>query len=301
VLTLRTEQGRCKRRVLRVTCCLEYAARQSVLLDAMRKHATMTLPIKLISTDFDGTLFAEFEMPPIPKSIETLIGDLQMRGAKWIINTGRDMSSLMEALARARISIQPDFLVLVEREIHVHDGNRYVGLEEWNSACAGDHAELFARVRRDVPGLMDWVNSRFQATVYEDAYSPFCLIAGNNTDADEIHAHLVEYSRGQPHLTVVRNDVYARFSHEAYNKGTALEEIALRLGVSAEETFAAGDWLNDLPMLSRDYARWLVAPQNAIEPVKAAVLEQGGFVSQLSHGDGVAEGLQRVLASSTGK
>jgi hypothetical protein len=26
----------------------------------------MTLPIKLISTDFDGTLFAEFESPPIP-------------------------------------------------------------------------------------------------------------------------------------------------------------------------------------------------------------------------------------------
>jgi len=53
----------------------------------------MSLPIKLISTDFDGTLFAEFENPPIPERLITLIGDLQARGAKWIINTGRDMSS----------------------------------------------------------------------------------------------------------------------------------------------------------------------------------------------------------------
>ncbi len=255
----------------------------------------MNLPIKLISTDFDGTLFAEFEMPPIPKSVETLIGGLQKRGAKWVINTGRDMSSLMEALARARISIQPDYLVLVEREIHVHDGIRYVGVEEWNSACARDHAELFARVRRDVPELMDWVNSRFRATVYEDTYSPFCLIAGNNSEADEIHAHLDQYRLGVPHLTVVRNDVYARFSHDAYNKGTALAEIARRLGLSRDEIFAAGDWLNDLPMLSLEFARWLVAPQNAIEPVKEAVRRQNGFVSEFTHGDGVADGLKRSL------
>ena len=48
----------------------------------------MPLPIKLISTDFDGTLFAEFENPPIPEALQQLIGDLQAQGAKWAINTG---------------------------------------------------------------------------------------------------------------------------------------------------------------------------------------------------------------------
>jgi len=76
----------------------------------------MSLPIKLISTDFDGTIFAEFEHTPIPEKLQELIGDLQSRGAKWVINTGRDMSSLMEALGRSKISIEPDYLVLVERE-----------------------------------------------------------------------------------------------------------------------------------------------------------------------------------------
>ena len=258
----------------------------------------MSLPIKLISTDFDGTLFAEFEMPPIPASIVRLIGDLQQRGAKWVINTGRDMSSLMEALARSHISIQPDYLVLVEREIYKHDGIRYAGDITWNSACTADHVALFEQVRRDVPQLMDWVNKRFRATVYEDAFSPFCLIANSNGDADEIHAHLDEYRRSVPHLTVVRNDVYARFCHADYNKGTALAEIARQLEMPAAEIFAAGDHLNDLPMLSRTFARWLAAPSNAIPQVKKTVLGQGGHVSSRSYGDGIAEGLELALAQA---
>jgi hypothetical protein len=251
----------------------------------------MSLPFKLISTDFDGTIFAEFESPPIPEELQRIIGDLQNRGAKWAINTGRDMSSLMEALARARVSVQPDFLVLVEREIYVHDGVRYVGLDKWNSECALLHEELFARVRPDLPRLSEWINSRFNATVYEDPYSPFCLIAGNDRDAGVIHEYLEAYCRSIPHLAIVRNDVYARMSHDAYDKGSALAELARGLGISAGEIFAAGDHFNDLPMLSRRHASWLAAPQNAIAPVKAAVTAQKGYVSKRPHGSGVAEAL----------
>jgi HAD superfamily hydrolase (TIGR01484 family) len=261
----------------------------------------MSLPIKLISTDFDGTLFAEFEMPPIPPLLIKMIGDMQQRGAKWVINTGRDMSSLMEALARAAIPIQPDYLVLVEREIHIHDGVRYKGMEEWNSACDREHRALFARVNKDVPKLMAWVNAGFQATVYADVYSPFCLIAGNTADAERIHSYLDEYSRTVPHLTVVRNDVYARFSHVAYNKGTALAEVARQLGIKRDEILVAGDHLNDLPMLLLEHARWLVAPSNAIEAVKEVVLKQGGFVSSKSQGHGVAEGLYWAMESALSK
>jgi hypothetical protein len=259
------------------------------------KRMDMDLPIKLISTDFDGTQFAEFELPPNPKRLEAILGGLQARGARWAINTGRDMSSLMEALARSRISIQPDYLVLVEREIHVREGARYAGLEEWNSNCAQAHAELFARVRPALPALVKWINDRFRATVYEDAYSPFCLIAGNNGDAAAIHAHVEKFCRGIPQLTFVRNDVYARFSHAAYHKGAALGELARRLGLATQEVFAAGDHLNDLPMLSPDYARWLAAPANAVEPVKQAVRRHKGCVSRLAHGDGVADGLDCCL------
>jgi hypothetical protein len=261
----------------------------------MQARATglqMPLPIQLISTDFDGTLHAEFENPPVPPALQSLIGDLQKQGAKWVINTGRELSSLMETLARAHLNIKPDFLVVVEREIYRHEGHRYVGVEDWNSKCTRAHESLFARVRQDTPRLMAWVNERFMAELYEDAYSPFCLIAENPADADQIQAYLEDYCRSVRDLTVVRNDVYARFSHAAYNKGTALQAIARLLGIGPEHVLAAGDHHNDLPMLSTEFARWLIAPANAIDAVKDKVRAQDGYVSHQPFGHGVARGLE---------
>ena len=159
------------------------------------------------------------------------------------------------------------------------------------------HEELFAQVEPDLPRLAEWVNARFKATVYQDPYSPFCLLAADNGEADAIYDYLDRYSQSVPNLAVVRNDVYARFSHVAYNKGTALAELARRLNLTAEQVFAAGDHLNDVPMLSRKYARCLAAPQNAVEPIKSLVRSQNGFVSSLPHGDGVAEALEFYLSS----
>src|ERR1041384_7882079 len=220
----------------------------------------MNLPIALLSTDFDGTLFAEFENPPIPDELLGLIHGLQRRGAKWIINTGRDMSSLMEALARGGVGVEPDYLVLVEREIHEHDGSQYVALDEWNVACARQHAELFARVQADLPRILDWINARFHARIYEDPYSPFCLIAADNGDMDTIHEYLENYCRTIPYLSLVRND---------------------------------------LPMLSLGYAALLAAPENAVPEVKAAVRRQGGYVSERCRGNGVAEAIKYYLGVKT--
>ncbi len=254
------------------------------------------MPLRLLSTDFDGTLFAELQEPPVAPSVQAAIGRWQARGARWIINTGRDLASLMDALGRARLAVQPDFLVLVEREIYQRDAGRYVGFADWNARCARCHEEIFARLRPALPRLAGWVRERFAATVYEDAYSPFCLILPTAGNADATHAYLDAFCRDVPGLVVVRNDVYMRFSHADFNKGTALAEICRRLGVPADAVFAAGDHFNDLPMLETGRARWLAAPANAVPQVKQAVRRQGGHVSGLPHGDGVAEALESLFA-----
>lgn len=253
--------------------------------------------ISLISTDFDGTLHAEFEDPPVPLDLQLLLGNLQQGGAKWIINTGRDLSSVMEGIARSRLSVHPDFLVTVEREIFYLDGSHYHPLSEWNQGCSDAHQELFARIRPDVRKLEAWVSQRFRATLYEDAFSPFCLIAESNEDANAIQSFLEDYCARIPNLSVVRNDIYARFSHTSYNKGTALGEIARRLGISQQGILAAGDHLNDLPMLSATFAGCLVAPDNAIPVVKETVRQQNGYISHQPWGHGVARGLEFYLDS----
>jgi hydroxymethylpyrimidine pyrophosphatase-like HAD family hydrolase len=259
----------------------------------------MSPPIQLLSTDFDGTLHAEFETPPVPEDLQHLIASLQANGLKWVINTGRDLASLMETLGRAQLSIWPDYVVTVEREIHVRNELEYLPLQEWNQSCDLAHQALFSRVRPDVPQLAEWIQARFRATIYEDPYSPFCLIAGNNGDADVIHAYLQDYCVRVPGLAIVRNDVYARFSHTDFNKGSALGEVARRLGISPSGIAAAGDHLNDLPMLSTRYARWLIAPGNAVPAVKEAVRCQRGHVSEASCGHGVAQGLRSLLKALT--
>src|SRR5512133_1630444 len=135
----------------------------------------MSLPVKLLSTDFDGTLFAEFENPPVPVELQEMIVDLQSKGGKWVINTGRDMSSLMEILGRTHIQVEPDYLVLVEREIHFHQESLYTSLESWNKKCADTHAVMWARMEEDLPELVSWINTKFHARIYQDDYSPLCI------------------------------------------------------------------------------------------------------------------------------
>lgn len=255
----------------------------------------MSLPIKVISTDFDGTVHSEFEHPPIPRVLEKVLAEAQTRGAVWVINTGRDLPGLLATLEQANIAIRPDYVAVVEREIYQLREREYIAVEDWNDACSRDHEQLFARIRQDVPELAKWVQKKFKAQVYEDSYSPFCLIAESVPDADAIQERLEEYCATVPHLTVVRNHIYARFSHVAYNKGKALGEIARRLKARPEEVLAAGDHYNDLPMLSREFAHALVAPANSIPEVKELVLEQGGHVSEKLWGHGVAEGIIRYI------
>lgn len=253
------------------------------------------LPIKIISTDFDGTLHAEHEDPPVPHDLQELIASLQLRGAKWVINTGRDLGSLMETLGRAHLRIKPDYVVVVEREIYCHVEARYSDHAEWNNRCRATHAELFARVTRDVPRLTDWVNKRRRATVYSDSYSPFCIIADTNDEMDAIQRMMEAYCDEVPGLTVVRNDVYSRFSHVDFNKGTALAELGRLLGAKPEEIFAAGDHYNDVPMLSGQYAKCIVCPDNAIPPIKELVRQAKGYISHQPWGHGVARGLEHYL------
>lgn len=251
--------------------------------------------IKLISTDFDGTLHAEFDQPPVPVALQELIASLQKQGALWVINTGRDMPALMSALSRTQLAIQPDYLVLVEREIHRRDDSGYVNHTEWNDACRQSHEELFVQVRKDMPRLVSWVNSRYNADVTEDAYSPFCLVAGNNGDAEAIHEYMDDYCREVPNLKVMRNNVYARFCHADYDKGTAMAEIARLHKISPKHVFAIGDHLNDLPMLELRHAACLATPANALDVVKEAVRSQNGFVSHLPNGLGVLDALNFYL------
>lgn len=259
-----------------------------------------TPPLQLVCTDFDGTIHTDLESPAIAPEFQAVIAQLQSQGVRWVVNTGRSLADLLRELARARLAVAPDYLVVVEREIHVRAGDRYVAHTDWNERCARTHDELFARLRPELPHWFEWVNGNFVAEVYEDPWSPFCLVAASPEDAVAIVEQVELRCRAWPELTVVANHVYARLSHADYHKGSALQEVAKLCAVEPAGTFIAGDHWNDLPMLRRDLGRWLVAPENAMPEVKTAVNEAGGWVIPGRAGRAVAAGLQRALSDLNG-
>lgn len=255
----------------------------------------MTNPIRLISTDFDGTIHEDFAHSPIPNALQDRLLELQSRGVTWVINTGRDLASLMESMGRAHLRVRPDFVVTVEREIHRHVGGHYESVEPWNGRCIQDHALIFEQQAAALARLSSRLEKTYDAMFYRDIWSPICVIARSNAQMDAIQSELEQFSVAVPELVAVRNDVYVRLSHRAYSKGTALQEIQRLLGLGPEHSFAAGDHLNDLSMLRREVAHWLATPSNGLPQVRAQVAAEGGFLATLSCGDGVLEALDRFL------
>jgi hydroxymethylpyrimidine pyrophosphatase-like HAD family hydrolase len=261
---------------------------------ATREPADMPDELKLISTDFDGTIHTDFGDAPVPLALQDKLAGLQARGVLWVINTGRDLASLMESIGRARLKVLPDYAVTVEREIHRHVGGHFEPVEPWNTQCQHDHAHAFGDSAEDLHALMAELETRFDANFYADHWSPLCAIARSNAQMDSIQAELETFCQGTPTLVPVRNDVYVRLSHRGYSKGTALREIQRLTGLTPAHTLAAGDHLNDLPMLLPEVARWLVTPANGLPPVKAQVARHGGYLALLPCGDGILEALNRM-------
>lgn len=255
----------------------------------------MIAPFKLVVTDFDGTIFQEFENPPIPFQFQEKILEFRQLDIKWVINTGRDLTGVLELLARSHSKVYPDFIVAVEREIYAKVNDKYESIREWNEICKIKHEKLFRKIRPHLQELSEFLHRNFPATLYSDPYSPLCIIAENNGVMDRICEFLNTFCMKIPDLRVMRNDVYARFCHKAFNKGTATQEIVRLLNLSPEEVFVAGDHLNDLDMLNKQIAKYLAAPSNAIELVKKHVIGNGGYVSQLPAGFGVVDSIEHFL------
>lgn len=253
--------------------------------------------IRLISTDFDGTIYDGSSSDPVDRNLVKHLDEVRAGGAVWVINTGRLCPDVLLILSSLGLETRPDFIVSVERNIHRRTGSSYEEHEPWNRACRDDHRTLFEAALPGVKLIRQRIEAELDAVLYQDEWSPLSIIAKSPEDADLIHRWTLEECERVADLRIVRNTQYFRFGHAGYSKGTALGEIARVLGLKPEEIFAAGDHYNDLPMLDGTYARHVAAPSNAIAEVKTAVRRAGGHVSRHPCGRGVLDALRRLQGS----
>ena len=106
----------------------------------------MSSRIRLLSTDFDGTLVSHLGEPALDRRCMEMICELQDAGATWAINTGRSVDLLESGLANFEFQIRPDFILTTERDVFRPGGNgdKWEPFGDWNDRCARDHAELFS-------------------------------------------------------------------------------------------------------------------------------------------------------------
>lgn len=252
----------------------------------------MDSKIGLISTDFDGTLVAHDSDPVLDPRCMRMIQELQDGGTIWAINTGRSVQLLESGLVDFEFPVHPDYILTSERDIfRPSKSGRWEPYGDWNTRVARDHAELFGSTAHVLTQVVEFVSRKTKARLIYDGRALEGLIAANEEEMARIVEFIDEARAPHPKFHYQRNTIYLRFCHADYHKGAALEELQRLLGITREETFAAGDHHNDVSMLDGRYAAMPACPANAINEVKDAVRSAGGFVSDSCCGSGVYEAL----------
>jgi len=253
----------------------------------------MSAKIRLLSTDFDGTLVAHGSDPVLDAECMDYIAELQATGVLWAINTGRSVELLESGLADLEFPIHPDFILTSERDIFrpSSNGGKWEPFGDWNERVAREHAQLFHSAEAVLAEVVDFVTQKTKARLLYHSAGLEGLIAENEAELDRVTKFIDRAREKQPKFHYQRNTVYLRFCHVDYHKGAALEELSRLLEIPRDEIFAAGDHHNDVSMLDGRFARYAACPANAITEVKQAVQSAGGYVASKAYGAGVHEAL----------
>jgi HAD superfamily hydrolase (TIGR01484 family) len=253
----------------------------------------MASKIRLLSTDFDGTLVAHGSDPVLDRGCMECIEKLQEEDVFWAINTGRSVDLLESGLIDFEFPVHPDFILTSERDVFrpSSNGGRWEPFGDWNERVARDHAELFHSAKSVLAEVVDFVNQKTKARLLYHSAGLEGLVAESEEELDRVAEFIEQAREKQPKFHYQRNTVYLRFCHSDYHKGTALAELSRLLEIPREQIFAAGDHYNDISMLDGQFAKYPACPANAIAEVKEAVRSASGYVASKACGAGVHEAL----------
>ena len=120
---------------------------------------------------------------------------------------------------------------------------------------------------------------------------PEGLIAQSEDLLDRVTLELEALPGRQSDFHYQRSNIYLRFCHRLYDKGSTLAELSRLLDMPTADILAVGDHQNDIAMLHGRVAGMVACPANAHQSVKEAVLQAGGHVSRLEAGEGTAEAI----------
>jgi hypothetical protein len=178
-------------------------------------------PLRLLSTDFDGTLVSHHTHPVLDRACMEFIQELQDIGVIWAINTGRSVDLLESGLIDFGFPIHPDFILTSERDVFrpSSNGGKWEPYGDWNERVAREHAELFQSSESVLAEVVDFVNQKTRARLLYHTNGLEGLIAESEEELDRVTKFIDQAREKQPKFHYQRNTVYLRFCHADYHKG----------------------------------------------------------------------------------
>lgn len=240
----------------------------------------MTAPdIRLIAVDMDGTLL----LPDgsVPDGLWPLLGRLRQRGIAFAPASGRQLATLQSMFA----GVDGELDYIAENGAYVVRGDAEVSSDALQPAFA---ASVIVRLRALVDGgtlraglvvcgkrsaYIEDTDAVFLAEV-EKYYAKLEVVpdllavddqvlklAIYDFDGGETHTAPAFADAAAAHRVVVSGPHWVDIMNATVNKGVALRNLQTVLGVTAAQTVAFGDYLNDLELLAA--ADWSYAMADA--------------------------------------
>src|SRR4029078_5585157 len=160
----------------------------------------MSNKIRLISTDFDGTLVAHGSDPVLDRGCMEHIGELQAQGVIWAINTGRSVALLESVLEDFGFPIHPDFILTSERDVFRpgSNGRKWEPYGDWNERVAREHAELYSSAHSVLAEVVDFVNHKTKARLLYHTSGLEGLVAESEEELDRVTRFIDQARAKQP-------------------------------------------------------------------------------------------------------
>lgn len=249
--------------------------------------------IRLLSTDFDGTLIGHEPDARTAASLASALRALREKGAVWAVNTGRQLWFALEGLEHARLPHDPEFVLSSEKDIYRRVGEgEWEAFGEWNAHTESRTVDLLGRAGHVLEAVREMSDSDKNIEIcYENGRVGGLMTADTET-MDRVVEKIRSLAADVPDFSFNRNTVWMRFTHREIHKGSALAELARLLDIPREQVLAIGDHHNDIPMLDGSAAAMVACPSNAVAEVKEVVESVGGYISPYPWSEGVADAVR---------
>lgn len=268
---------------------------------------------KILFTDIDGTLLDDAK--EIPKENMEAIKKAIAKGHYVVISTGRPLESAKMVVEKLGLTMKGCYLIAYNGGVVYDCGNDKVLKEERLSydcvrelmekaEAAGIYFQTYCGTKivtktegkelaayRSHTKLDYILTDDIMGALTQEPPKAMLINLDDKKCLEDFQKENLEWQEGKE-ISFFSNDTYLEYCPVGSTKGLGMEFLCSYLDIPIENTIAAGDERNDIPMLKA--AQVGVAMKNAKDEVKACA----DYVTERTNNEaGIAEVIEKFLLS----